>query len=93
MDCKCGAMEKVFKGIWLTTFLICVSVNSNAHESIDETTVPSYWVCVPVYVEIDYSYLRKGEWISKSKKGVKQDEAAISFDVDFKSWGLSNCEA
>jgi len=87
-------MEKVFKGIWLTTFLICVSVNSNAHESIDETTVPSYWVCVPVYVEIDYSYLRAGEWNGEElREKIRVTFAKIHNqpnDVEG-TWGLVNC--
>ena len=89
-------MEKAFKSIWVTTCLIFVSANSDAHVPIDETTVPSYWACVPVYVEIDYSYLRKGEWVEDKKlTKVTGDQAInqVSLDVGVKSWGLVNCES
>jgi len=89
-------MEEIFKFIWTTAHLIFFSVNSNAHESIDESTAPSYLACVPVYVEIDYSYLRKGEWVEDKKlTKVTGDQAInqVSLDVEVKSWGLVNCES
>ena len=88
-------MEEAVKFIWATTCLIFVSVNSNAHESIEETTVPSYWGCLPVYVEIDYSYLRQGEWVDAEKLRKvfeDQDINQVSSDMVVRSWGLVNCE-
>ena len=87
-------MEKAFESIWVTTCLIFVSANSDAHVPIDETTVPSYWVCVPVYVEIDYSYLRVGEWIGEElREKIRVTFAKIHNqpnDVEG-TWGLVNC--
>ena len=88
-------MEKAFKSIWITIYLICVSVNLHAHESFEETKATSYWACVPVYVEIDYSYLRKGEWVAyKKQRKVILDQAINQFDsyIERKNWGLVNCE-
>jgi len=87
-------MEEAVKFIWATTCLIFVSVNSNAHESIEETTAPSYWGCLPVYVEIDYSYLRVGEWIGEElREKIRVTFAKIHNqpnDVEG-TWGLVNC--
>ena len=88
-------MEETVKFIWAAICLIFVSVKSNAHEPTEETTAPSYWACLPVYVEIDYSYLRKGEWVDDEKlRKVFADQPTkqASTDIEVRSWGLVNCE-
>ena len=56
--------------------------------------MPSYWACVPVYVEIDYSYLRKGEWIGEMRLidvGIDPKKDVSLPKVELEKWGLVNC--
>ena len=69
--------------------------NVYAVDSNKKSKTPDYRVCAPVFVQIDYSYLRAGEWIGKEvRERIKVNLAKINNhpnDVE-RSWGLANCE-
>ena len=53
-----------------------------------------YWVCKPVILQIDYSYLRAGEWIGKEfREKIRVTIAKIhNYPSDAeRTWGLVNC--
>jgi len=74
---------------------MCISINSIANEQTEEPSTPDYWACMPIFVEIDYSYLRKGEWVGEKKPReviLNQTINQVDSYIESKSWGLVNCE-
>ena len=89
IDYKCGAMEKetlLISLILLSSF----HDSANGHEKNDE--LPVYYWCTPERVEIDYSYLKTGEWLGnpdviKKNLAVHTQGGAVSKNA----WTLMNC--
>ena len=73
---------------------MCIPINSIANEQTEESLALTYWACMPVFVEIDYSYLQAGDWIGKEfGEKIKFNIARINNypnDVE-RGWGLVNC--
>jgi len=71
-----------------------LSFGVSAIEPKKKPEVPDYWVCKPVILQIDYSYLKAGEWIGKEFR--EKIRVAIAKIHNYpngieRPWGLVNC--
>ena len=87
-------MEKLYAYIGAATICLTLSFSLYAEELKKKPEVPDYWVCTPVFLKIDYSYLREGEWIGKEfRKKIGMTIARVNNypnNVE-RTWGLVNC--
>ena len=87
-------MEKPYAYIGAATICLTLSFSLYAEELKKKPEVPDYWLCRPVFVQIDYSYLREGEWIGNEfREKLRENIAKIdNYQSDEKrTWGLVNC--
>jgi len=87
-------MEKPYAYIGAATICLTFSFGLDAEEIKKKPEVPDYWLCRPVFVQIDYSYLREGEWIGNEfREKLRENIAKIdNYQSDAKqTWGLVNC--
>jgi len=87
-------MEKAYAYLGAAAICITYPLGVYAIEQKKKPEFPDYWVCTPVFVQIDYSYLRTGEWIGKEfREEIGMTTAKInnhSNNVE-RTWGLVNC--
>ena len=87
-------MEKIYTCIGGAILCITLSFDVSATDQKMKPEIPDYWLCNPVMLEIDYSYLKAGEWIGKEfREKVGVTIAKIhNYPSDAKrTWGLVNC--
>ena len=87
-------MEKAYAYIGVAVICITYPFGVYAIEQKKKPELPDYWVCSPVIFQIDYSYLRAGEWIGKEfREKIRTTFAKIHNqpnDIE-RTWGLVNC--
>jgi len=87
-------MEKAYAYIGAAVTCLTLTVNVYAEDSSKKPEIPDYWSCAPIFLEIDYSYLRAGEWIGKEfSEKIRATFTKIHNqpnDVE-RTWGLVNC--
>ena len=87
-------MEKAYAYIGAAVIFLTLTFNVYAEDSSKKPEIADYWVCYPVMLQIDYSYLSDGEWIGKEfREKVRLAIAKIhNYPSDSeRTWGLVNC--
>jgi len=73
-----------------------LTFNVYAEDSNKKSKTHDYRVCAPVFVQIDYSYLRAGEWTGEefgSKIKLAMSRINTRPDNVKRNWGLVNCQS
>jgi len=89
-------MEKAYAYIGAAVICMTFIFNVYAADSNEKSEIRNYRGCAPVFVEIDYSYLREGEWIGEEFRAkIKLAISRINTRPDNvkRNWGLVNCQA
>ena len=94
IDCKCGAMEKIFSTTRATILVmgLIVSLDSYAERKQEIAEQSLFFGCLPVKVPPKKSFLSDLDWVGCIDEKLRINAPERLDKENEKQWGIWNCE-